>query len=198
MALAVLRSQLDKRITLYGLHKAGYLHMPSRSAAQSVIIITEQKEKSSVQSVSSLLGISFNFFHPFFPFLSPPIKIRRIWHHKSNCWLDTAEQFNWKLSHSEMLSHTGVWIQWPLSLIVFIPDNSHVLQPCPTSPSSTYSVNNEYFICFGDNESRGESETTLTLFCQFRKQFFYGRILNIFGGIIVLSVKMKIFMVSLL
>lgn len=24
-------------------------------------------------------------------------------------------------------------------------------------------MNNEYFICFGDNESRGESETTLTL-----------------------------------
>lgn len=81
-----------------------------------------------------------------------------------------------------MLSHTGVWIQWPLSLIVFIPDNSHVLHPCPASPSSTYSVNNEYFICFGDNESRGESEITLTLFCQFGKQFRYGRILNIFGG----------------
>lgn len=79
MALAVLKSQLDKRITLHELHEAGYLQMPSRSVAQSMIIITEQKEKSSVQSVSSLVGISFNFFHPFFPFLSSLlIKMRRI------------------------------------------------------------------------------------------------------------------------
>ena len=79
MALAELKSQLHKRITLCELHEAGYLQMPSCSGAQSMIISTEQKEKSRVQSVSSLVGISFNFFHPFFPVLYPlPIKMRRI------------------------------------------------------------------------------------------------------------------------
>lgn len=45
---------------------------------------------------------------------------------------------------------------------------------------------NILFVCFGDNESRGESETILTLFFQFGKQFFYGRIFNILGGMFFL------------
>lgn len=74
MALAILKIKLDEKITLYELHEAGCLQMPSLSAAQSMIIIVGLKEKFRFKVFLLWWEHSLTSLPSFFLSSFPPLK----------------------------------------------------------------------------------------------------------------------------